>query len=229
MTNETEILSEADEIAALLPWYVTGKISSADRAKVDTYMASHPEARKQLTVAREEADIIFASDADLAVPYDALDKLKASLASNPSVRIASAKSSLFGKISEAFSGLNAALSPRQLAFVSMSAALLLGVLAGVLAGPLTRSSTYDVATPSKAVTAGTYALVSLQAAAPAATLSAYLAENNLSITDGPTRTGMYRVRLSNDVLADEAAKAARAKLIARGDLFAVVLAAPAAN
>lgn len=229
MTNETEILSEADEIAALLPWYVTGKISSAERAKVDAYMASHPEARKQLAVAREEADIIFAADADLEVPHYALDKLKASLAANPSVRLASAKATIMDRVAAYFGGFGSAFSPRHLAYASMTAALLLGVLTGILAGPLTSSPQFTVASKTDTVTQGTFALVGLQAAAPAATLSAFLAENNFTIVDGPRTGGIYRVRVSGKVLEPEAADAARAKLKARGDLFSFVSAAPAAN
>lgn len=229
MTNETEILSEAGEIAALLPWYVTGKISSADRAKVEAYMSAHPEARTQLAVAREEADIVFAADSDLQVPHYALDKLKASLATNPSVRIASAKATIMDRVSEYFSGFGSALSPRQLAYASMTAALLLGVLTGILAGPLTSSQQYTVATKPGVVTAGTFALVGLQPAAPAATLSAFLAENNFAIADGPKTGGIYRLRVSDQVLAAGAADAALAKLKARGDLFSFVSASPAAN
>lgn len=229
MTNETEVLSEADEIAALLPWYVTGKISSAERAKVDAYMSSHPESRKQLAVAREEADIIFAADADLQVPHYALDKLKASLAADPAVRLTSAKDSVMDRVLEYFSGFGAAFSPRQLAYASMTAALLLGVLTGILAGPLTSSQHYTVASKNDAVTTGTFALVALQAATPASTLSAFLAENKFSIVDGPRTGGIYRVRVSDKVLSGDAADAARAKLKARADLFSFVSAAPAAN
>lgn len=229
MTNETDILSEADEIAALLPWYVTGKISSADRAKVDAYLSAHPEARRQLAVAREEADVIFAADADMEVPYAALDKLKASLASNPSMRIASAKASFMDRVSEVFSGFGTAFTPRQLAFASMTAALAIGILAGMLAGPLTSSPQYSVASNDAAVTKGTYALVGLQAAAPAATLSAFLGENGFAIVDGPRKGGIYRIRVSQDVLNEQAAEAARAKIKARGDLFSFVSAAPSGS
>lgn len=229
MTNESELLSEANEIAALLPWYVTGKISAGDRAKVDAYFSAHPEERRQLTVAREEADIIFAADADLEVPHFALDKLKASLAANPAVRIASAKASFLDRMSEVFGGLSSALSPRQLAVASMTAALAIGLLAGLLAGPLTSSQQYSVASNDPAVAKGTYALVGLQAAAPAATLSAFLAQNSFAIVDGPRTGGIYRLRVSPEILSDEAAQAARAKIKARGDLFSFVSAAPAGN
>lgn len=226
MTDENVMLSEEDEIAALLPWYVTGKISQQDRAKVETYLAAHPQARAQLAVAREEADVIFSADAGLEVPHYALDKLRASLAADPSVRLASAKSSVMDRLSSFFGGFTAALSPRQLAFASMSAMLLVGVLAGMLASPFTSSQQYTVASKDAAVTQGTYALVALQPAAPAATLSAFLAENGYAIVDGPRAGGVYRVRIAQEVLADAAAESARAKLKARADLFTFVSAAP---
>jgi anti-sigma factor RsiW len=226
MTNETDLLSPDDEFAALLPWYVMGKISEPDRAKVEAYLAAHPSARTQLAVAREEADIIFAADAGLQVPHYALDKLRASLAADPSVRLDSAKSSFMDRMASAFGGFTAALSPRQLAFASMSAMLLVGVLAGMLASPFTSSQQYSVASNDAAVTQGTYALVALQPAAPAATLSAFLAENGYAIADGPRAGGIYRVRIAQDVLGDAAAETARAKLKARADLFTFVSAAP---
>ena len=226
MTDETDVLSPEDEFAALLPWYVTGKISEQDRAKVENYLAAHPRARAQLAVAREEADTIFAADAALEVPHYALDKLRASLATDPSVRLASAKSSLLDRISEVFAGLTSALSPRQLAFASMSAMLVVGVLAGMLASPFTSSQQYTVASNDAAVSQGTYALVALQPAAPAATLSAFLAENGYAIVDGPRAGGVYRVRIAQEVMPDAAADTARAKLKARADLFTFVSAAP---
>lgn len=226
MTNETDLLSPQDEFAALLPWYVMGKISESDRAKVEAYLAAHPQARTQLVVAREEADVIFAADAGLEVPHYALDKLRASLAADPTVRIASAKHSMMDRLSEFFGGFTAALSPRQLAFASMSAMLLVGVLAGMLASPFTFSQQYTVASNDAAVTQGTYALVALAPAVPAATLSAFLAENGYAIVDGPRAGGVYRLRLAQQVLDAAAAEAARAKLKARADLFTFVSAAP---
>jgi hypothetical protein len=37
-----------ERFAELLPWYVNGTIGSAERAEVDSYLASHPTARNQL-------------------------------------------------------------------------------------------------------------------------------------------------------------------------------------
>lgn len=228
MTREPETLSEADEIAALLPWYVTGKISADERARVDAYMSAHPEARRQLAVAREEADAVFAADAGLEVPHRALDKLRASLGASPAVRIASAKASFMDRLSEFFAGFAAHLSPRQLALASVTGALVLGMLAGYVGrGP--GGSEFTVATNEPAAAKGTYALVALAPAAPASALSAFLAENGFAIVDGPRTGGVYRVRVSAQVLGDAAAEAARGKLKTRTDLFTFVSAAPAGN
>lgn len=225
MSNETDILSEADEFAALLPWYVTGKISAADRAFVEAYAKAHPEAQAQIAVAREEADIIFSADASLEVPRHALDKLMASVAASPSARIASARTTIADRIGEFL----ASLAPRQLAYAGMTAALAIAVLAGTLGSVISGSGQgYTTVTKDDSVSAatGTFALVSFQPAAPAATLSAFLAENNLAIVDGPRAGGIYRVRLSGEVLNKDAAEAALAKLKARGDLISFAASAP---
>ena len=74
---------------------------------------------------------------------------------------------------------------------------------------------------------GTFALVSLQPAAPAGTLSAFLAGNKFVITEGPKAGGVFVVRVSEQVLVADALDAALAKLKARADLFSFASAAPA--
>ena len=226
MSEETEILSEADEFAALLPWYVTGKISAADRAKVEAYLAAHPQARAQLAVAREEADVIFTADSSIEVPHAALDKLMASVASSPSARLHSAGSSIM----ERFGSFLASLAPRQLAYSTLAAALCVALIAG--ATGMRFGSTpegYEVATGPSSGTqqTGTFALVSFQPAVPAATLSAFMADNKFAIVDGPRAGGMYRLRISDTVLSKDESEAALAKLKARSDLFSFASAAPA--
>ena len=225
MTIENEILSEADEIAALLPWYVTGKISAEDRAKVDAYAERHPEVRKHLVLARDEADVTFAVNQEIAPPKAGLDKLKASLASSPVVRLKSAQASLLDRVGTWLGGF----SPRQLAYAGVAAALAIAVQAASIgslildrAGP-----GYQVASgPSVDAGKGTFALVSFQPAAPAGTLSAFLADNKFAIIEGPKAGGVFVVRVSDQALSKDAAEAAVAKLKARTDLISFASAAP---
>lgn len=225
MTSENDLLSEADEFEALLPWYVSGKISAADKAKVDAYIAAHPEVRSHLGLARDEADDIFAANAKIEAPRDALEKLRASVASSPSARLHSAKASIIDKLGLFLSGL----APRQLAYAGISAALAIAVLGGSLGSLLSggQGAGYQTAAgPGASAAKGTFALVTFQPAAPAGTLSAFLAENKLTIVEGPLAGGVFRVRLSDDVLSNDATDAALAKIKARGDLVSFASSAP---
>lgn len=225
MTNETEILSEADEFEALLPWYVSGKISAADKAKVDAYVAKVPAARAHIALARDEADDIFAANAKIEAPRDALDKLKASIAASPSARLHSVKASLIDKLGLFLSGL----APRQLAYAGISAALAIAVLGGSLGSLLSggQGAGYQTAAgPGASAAKGTFALVAFQPAAPAGTLSAFLAENKITIVEGPKAGGVFRVRLSDSVLTKDATDAVLTKLKGRADLVSFASAAP---
>ena len=225
MTNESEVLAEADEFEALLPWYVSGKISSADKAKVEAYVTNHPEVRSHLSMARDEADDIFAANAQIEAPRGALDKLRASVASSPRARLHSVKASLIDKLGLFLSGL----APRQLAYAGISAALAIAVLGGSLGSLLSggQGAGYQTAAgPGASVAKGTFALVAFQPAAPAGTLSAYLAENKLTIVEGPKAGGIFRVRLSDEALSKDASAAAIAKLKGRADLVSFASSAP---
>ncbi len=225
MTNETEVLSEADEFEALLPWFVSGKISAADKAKVDAYLAQHPEVRAHIALARDEADDIFAANAQIEAPRDALDKLKASLATSPSARLHSVKASLIDKLGLFLSEL----APRQLAYAGISAALAIAVLGGSLGSLLSggQGAGYQTAAgPGASAVKGTFALVTFQAAASAGNLSAFLSENKITIVDGPKAGGVFRVRLSDDVLSNNETGAALAKLKSRADLVSFSSSAP---
>ena len=222
MTHETEILSESDEFEALLPWYVSGKIGVSDKAKVDAYVAKYPAMRSHLAMARDEADDIFAANARIEAPRDALDKLKASVASSPSARLHAVKATLIDKLGLFLSGL----APRQLAYAGLSAALAITVLTGSMLAQQS-GDRFTTASDGESLGAkGTFALVAFQPAAPAGTLSAFLAENKLTIVEGPKAGGIFRVRLSGDVMSKDASAAALAKLKARADLVSFASSAP---
>lgn len=227
MTNETEILSEADEFAGLLPWYVSGKISAADRAKVEAFARTHPEAERQIAIAREEADIVFTENARIDAPHYALDTLMKSVAASPTARLHAAGTSLMDKLGSFL----ASFAPRQLAYTALAGALALALVAGGIGARLAQSpSEFTVASKDEPKAGqGTFALVTLQPAVPAATLSAFLADNKIAIVDGPRANGLYRVRLSSEALAPDAAKTALEKLKARSDLFATAMPASPSN
>lgn len=224
-------LSEAEEIAALLPWYVSGKLSASDRAKVDAYGARHPELAAHIAIARAEADEVFAINSAITAPRGGLARLQRSLAADPR---ANARSVSIARLSliDRIGAVLAALTPRQLAYASVAGlfalALQTGVISALLRTPVTGSGGYETATGpgGAAATSGTYALVAFQPGAPAGTVTAFLAEQKIVVVDGPRAGGLYRVRLSAEALPADARDAAIAKLKARADLVSFAGAAP---
>lgn len=228
MTNELDMLPEADEIAALLPWYVSGKITADDKARVDAYMAAHPEALNQLVLAREEADAVFAANQEIAAPRAGLDKLRTAIAASPSARLHSVQASLIDRIGVWLGSL----TPRQLAYAGLAAVAAVALQTATI-GALMRTvpgGGYETASgQGETLGSGTYALVAFQAAAPAGTLSSYLADNGFIIVEGPKAGGMYRLRVSDTIVTDAERDAIVEKLKVRTDLISFASAAPAAK
>jgi hypothetical protein len=76
-----EKLSERDEIEALLPWYVSGKLDAKSRARVERYLEANPEVKAHLALAREEADASISANEAISPPgRDALDRLRGDVA-----------------------------------------------------------------------------------------------------------------------------------------------------
>lgn len=225
MTDESLILSEADEIAALLPWYVSGKITPADKARVDAYAKTHPEVLDHIALARDEADAVFTANQKIHVPHADLDRLMQGLAHSPAVRLSSMKASMLDRLGTWLD----AFTPRQLAYAGLAAALLMAVQAGAIGSLMlegVRPGYQTASGPTETKAMGSFVLMSFQPNVPHAGVTAFLASNGLSIVDGPKVGGIYRVRVSDDVLTD-ADMAARIKTLnARADVVGFISAAP---
>lgn len=225
MNEEAEILSEADEIAALLPWYVSGKISAADKARVDAYAKAHPEVAAHIALAREEADAVFAANQEIHVPWAAIDKLIERLEASPSVRVHGMKASILDRVGAFLD----ALTPRQLAYAGLAAALAIAIQAASIGALLQGQETsgYQTASgQSQSLGKGSFALVGFKPTVTQAALTGFLDENKLSIVDGPRAGGLYQVRVSEDALSQDALATAVAKLKARADIVAFASPAP---
>ena len=87
MSEQTAEEIEREEIEMLLPWYATGRLDRADRAKVESYLARHPQMSAQLDLIRAEREqTVLANEALGSPSADARDRLMASL---PAARPAS--------------------------------------------------------------------------------------------------------------------------------------------
>ena len=68
----------------LLPWYATGRLGRADMARVESYLARHPQLARQLDLVRDEQAVTVAANEALGWPSaGAVDRLMARLPAAP--------------------------------------------------------------------------------------------------------------------------------------------------
>lgn len=104
-------------------------------------------------------------------------------------------------------------SPHTLAWSGIAAALVMLLQAGLLTGIMLKEKSpggYETASaPTRVASEGAYVLIRFQPQADAADITQFLETNKLSIADGPSAGGLYRVR----VAAGKLAKADLARIV----------------
>jgi hypothetical protein len=214
---ETE---EREEIEVLLPWYITGRLDARDRAKVETYLASHPDVAGQLDLMRDEREQAIVGNEALGAPgAGALDRLMASLsAAQPSATAgAGFASSAWQQFVELFSSPSA----RGLRLAAIAAAVLVIIQAATIATLLMRDGgTYQTASGKNAED-GVFALVVFADDAKAGTIAQLLSEFEASIVDGPKAGGVYKVRMREQ--SQTSREALLRRLAERRDIVKTVL------
>jgi anti-sigma factor RsiW len=214
-------LTEAEEIEAMLPWLVTGKLTLAETARVTRYLETHPEAAAHVALARDEQHATVSGNEVIAAPSTAaLDRLMTTIARTPQPRHLSVPSpaSVWDKIA----GFVSSLSPKSLGIAAAAAAIALVVQAAAIGVLMTRDGGgYETASGPPAGTGeSVYALVTLQPGIAASALTAALRDLGGAIVEGPRSDGHYRLRVAGKA-AD--APVVIGKIKARGDVFATVL------
>jgi hypothetical protein len=202
-------LSERDEIEALLPWYVSGKLDATSRARVERYMEANPEVKAHLALAREEAEASIAANEAISPPgRDALERLRASIAAAAPRREASA--GLLTQLTDRFADWLAGFAPQQLALAGAVAALLVLLQAAVIGSFLMERAvapTYQTAGGEETAGGGFELLVGFSPEATAGEITDLLRSLDAVVTDGP-RAGLYRLRFPEAKESDEDRKAA---------------------
>lgn len=217
-------LAEADEIEAMLPWLVTGKLTRAEEARVTRYLETHPQAAAHVALAREEQDAtIFGNEAIKGPSSAALDRLMSQVAATPQARqfAVPSPSSVWDRIASFVGGF----SPTTLGIASATAAVVLvaqAVTIGVLMNGAKAPNAIGYETASGPVAAAgdsIQALVTLQPNVSVGALTETLKDLKAAIVDGPRVGNVYRLRIAG-AKADTQATIARLK--ARSDVFAFV-------
>jgi anti-sigma factor RsiW len=215
-------LSEADEIEAMLPWLVTGKLSRSDEARVTRYLEAHPATAAHVALARGEQDAAISGNEAIAGPGQAaLDRLMAEIARTPQPRQLSVPSP--ASVWDRFARFVGGFSPTTLGIAGAAAAIVLVAQAATIGMLVTRDvpgATYGTASGGTRVAAdGIRAYVTLQPGITSAALTTALVELKASMIDGPRAGGVYQLRIAGDTAE---AQVALARVKARSDIFAFV-------
>ena len=146
MSDDMTAAAEREEIEMLLPWYVSGRLDAADRARVESYLARDAGLRHQLDLIRaERQETIGANEALPTASAGALDRMMASLPQRrPSLAQRFASSTIYQTVADFF----AAPTVRGVRFAAVAAALLLLVQGAVITTLLVRGEgggTYQTA------------------------------------------------------------------------------------
>jgi anti-sigma-K factor RskA len=195
--------NQPSEVELLLPWYAAGTLDRREAAQVEAALAADPKLAERLEWVRAEfAQEIYINEEAASPPDNDVKALFAKIDALPARRLAmSAASPTFvERIAELF----AALSPRTLAWSAVAAALVIVLQAGVIADIAFKENGANYGTaslPEAPASAGAYVLIRFQPQATAADIASFLAANKLSIVEGPSGGGLYRVRVAASKLA----------------------------
>jgi anti-sigma factor RsiW len=212
---------EREEMEMLLPWYVTGRLDAADLAKMEAYLAAHPEVARQLDLARTERDETVAANEALGLPSaGATARLMASL---PAARPGwAAMRALRGGLQQV-GDLLAAPTANAVRWAALAAAVLIAVQGIAIVSLLNeRAGTYQTASGGQSGD-GIALLVTFADDAKATAISQLLTDLDGSIVDGPKAGGVYKIRLRTEDRSTAGREALMRRLAERRDIVRAVL------
>jgi hypothetical protein len=217
-------IDEREEIEMLLPWFITGKLEPADMAKVEAYLAVHPEMARQLDLVRAELEETVAVNVALGAPsIAATERIMAAL---PAARPAIAARRALGRLWDRAEALFVAPTPGAVRWAAVGIAALVAVetaaLVTLVSAPGERGGTYQTAAGVETAN-GIAALVVFADGASAPAISQLLTQFDARIVDGPMAGGLYKIRLRTEDRSPAARDAVLRRLAERHDVVRSVL------
>jgi hypothetical protein len=206
-TNETP---GNRELADLLPFYVTGRLPLAQMQRIEAALASDAALRRELALVEEEQSATVAVNEGLGLPSArAAERFFAALDAEPArAAPAAAARGVIAWIGERLQ----ALTPRQMAFAGIAAAMLVVAQAGFIGALLQAPGGTKFGTAfGEEKFEVSYAQLAFAPDAKAADISRLLDSVHAVIVDGP-RGGFYKVRIGAEGMSKADRDAAIVKL-----------------
>jgi hypothetical protein len=221
MSEQAAADIEREEIEKLLPWYVTGTLDCAERARVEDYLARNPAACARLDLIRAEREQTVLANEALGSPSAcAFDRLLASLPTASPLSQRATGGDPLRRVADFFTAPTA----RGVRWAACAAAAVIVVLSAAITCILVvrHSGSYQTAI-GQSRGEGVSALIAFVDEARAPAIARLLVEFDASIVDGPKPGGVYKIRLRVVVLPQSEKDALLRRLAERRDIVRIVL------
>lgn len=194
--SAAEKMSRRDEIETLLPFYLNGTLEGAELATVEDWLASDPAAPAALEAAEAEFSGTMASNEAIRPPADALSRFSRLLDAEAGPVREPQVQSLLARAWQRFMGV-----PVGVAWAAAAAMLAFIVVQGVVA-PSGTGSDIQVAGAGDEQSKLPFALVTFKPDARMSDIATLLGDNGAAIIDGPTASGVFRIAIPAETVAD---------------------------
>lgn len=228
MTDDIATDPKRVEIEALLPFYANGRISAADKMRVETALASDPEMARRLEIIREDmAETILLNESLGGPSPRAFDRLMAGLDAEPRRMTLGAQTR--GGVLAWLGTWLAAQPPRRLAYAGAAALALIAIQGAALTGYVLRSGgtgSFQTASAPGVQSSDRYVLLSFASDAKAGDIAAFFKRYDASVVDGPRANGFFKVRVGSAQLTPAQVDAIAARMKAEAAIVSFVAPAP---
>jgi len=211
----------------LLPFYANGRISAADKARVEKALAADAELAQRLEIIREDmAETILLNESLGGCSPRALDRLMAGIEAEPRQQplLARARGGLLSWLGSWL----AAQPPRRLAYAGAAALVLIAIQGAALTSYVLRGagSGFETASVPGAQSSDRYVLLSFAPEAKAGDIAAFFKRYDASVVDGPRANGFFKVRVGGATLTPAQVDAIAARMKAEAAIVSFVAPAP---
>lgn len=210
MGEGMEQISEREEIEMLVPFYVTGRISTEDARLVEAYLKRNPDFAEHIELARDERAAAVSVNEALGFPSArSSDRVFEAIAREAPPRMAAARAKGRGLLS-AVREFFTAPSPQAVRYAAVAAAAVVLMQAAVVVTMLPRTDTtpgFQTASgPKEAAATGVVALIAFQDGATLGDISRALTTADARIVEGPVQGGLYKIRFATGADGEAGAK-----------------------
>ncbi|RVD31114.1 anti-sigma factor [Mesorhizobium sp. M4A.F.Ca.ET.020.02.1.1] len=194
--SAAEKMSRRDEMETLLPFYLNGSLEGAELEAVEEWLASDPAALAALGEAEAEFSGTAAATEAIRPPADALSRFARTLDAEAGPARAPASPSWLTQALNRFLAV-----PATVAWAA-AAALLALVVVQSFEQPGGKGTDFEVAGTGDELAKLPFALVKFKPEAKMSDIAAFLDQNGLKISGGPTAAGVFHIALPAKTSAD---------------------------